>query len=317
VFELFVTCDACGARTFFGVTVAGPISDEDLRARVVEKLGPDGAFVCPKCDSLVFVEVEGEPVAGADRLKRADAAQRIGRAAKGIRFGVGEPAGARSAVWRVWMNDRRDDVYIAARGLASELKVSLHPSFWYFGFTSLHAQRPSSLVPPGSDRKKRVWERPAEFGEGWTRAFSIIVPASEVVEDGPPYTGSEAVWFPKPADGEAVHFTILLSKKGAARGRRGYPNADGFGGSTEFVTRLEMATGEQLWVGTHTAPMTGGDTAQLEQGRAVLVQQGGPELSKRATEKPDFTPRALVFVDSPDGHAAFMDVSLATATHTA
>jgi hypothetical protein len=45
-----------------------------------------------------------------------------------------------------------------------------------------------------------------------------------------------------------VRFTILLSKKGAARGRRGYPNADGFEASTEFVTRLEMATGEQLWV---------------------------------------------------------------------
>jgi hypothetical protein len=36
--------------------------------------------VCPKCGPLVFVEVEGESVAGGDRLKRADAAQRIGRA---------------------------------------------------------------------------------------------------------------------------------------------------------------------------------------------------------------------------------------------
>ncbi len=215
------------------------------------------------------------------------------------------------------MNDRRDDVYIAARGLASDLKVSLHPEFWYFGFTSRHVQRPSSLVPPGADRKKRVWDRPAEFGEGWTRAFGILVPASEVVDDGPPYTGNEAVWFPTPGENEAVHFTILLSKPGAVRGRRGYPNADGFEASTEFVTRLDMATGEQLWVLMHTAPMAHADTAQLERTHAYFEAHPPPEFAKRASESPTFTPRAVVFADSTDGNAYFVDVSLAHVAHAA
>lgn len=162
--EMWVTCDSCEMKSFFGVRLDKPVPDEELRARVIDKLGPGGAYICPRCGSLVFVYVGGKPVADAARLQRAEEARRIGQATKGIRFAVGEPGGARSSVWRVWMNDRRDDVYIAARSLASEVKVSLHPDFWYYGFTSTHAARASSLVPPGADRKKFVWDRPDEFG---------------------------------------------------------------------------------------------------------------------------------------------------------
>ncbi len=168
------------------------------------------------------------------------------RATKGIRFAVGEPEGAHSSVWRMWMNNRRDDVYISVQGLGAEMKVSLHPRFWYYGFTHKHVEGDHSLLPHGSDRKLRVWERPDEFGVGWTRAFDVIVSASEVVDAGTPYTGSEAVWLPAPEPGEVVYFTVLLSKPGAARGGRGYPCAEGFEHSTEFITRLDMATGEQL-----------------------------------------------------------------------
>jgi hypothetical protein len=308
--EMWVTCDSCELKTFFGVRADHPVSDDELRARVIEKLGPDGAYVCPRCGSLVFVYIGEEPVAGAARLQRAEQARRIGQSAKGLRFAVGEPAGPRSSVWRVWMNDRRDDVYIAARDIAGDLKVSLHPNFWYFGFTKQHAERGSSVLPPGSDRKMRVWERPDEFGAGWTRAFEIVVPASEVVEAATPYTGSEAVWFPRPADGEAVHFTVLLSKPGAPRGRRGYPNADGFEASTEFLTRLDMTTGEQLWIVAHVAPMTHEDTARLEQARAAFEKHNRQELVSRAEKNPSFSPRALVFADSSDGVGYFFDVAL-------
>jgi hypothetical protein len=308
--EMWVTCDSCNLKTFFGVRVDQPVTDSELRDRVIEKLGPDGAYVCPRCGSLVFVYIGEQPVAGAARLLRAEQARRIGHSAKGLRFAVGEPAGPRSSVWRVWMNDRRDDVYIAARSLASDLKVSLHPNFWYFGFTRKHAERGSSVVPPGADRKMHVWERPGEFGAGWTRAFAIVVPASEVIEAPTPYAGSEAVWFPKPADGEAIHFTVLLSKPGAARGRRGYPNADGFDDSTEFLTRLDMTTGEQLWVVAHVAPMTDEDTERLERTRASFEEHRRQELVNRAKKSPSFSPRALVFADSSDGVGYFFDVAL-------
>jgi hypothetical protein len=310
VIEILATCDSCQLNAFFGVKFSDPPSNEQVHEQVVEKLGQDGAYICPRCQSLVFVHVDGEPIADAARLHRAKQAQRIGRRDRGIRFGVGDPQGARSSVWRVWMNNRRDDVYISARSLASELKVSLHPDFWYFGFTDRHAQRGSPFVPPGSDRKKRVWDRPKEFGAGWTRAFEIVVPATEVVEAPVPYTGSDVVWLPTPSANEAVHFTILLSKQDAVRGRRGYPAAEGFEGATEFVTRLDMTTGERLWVLAHAAPMTNDERVQIEHARAVLEKHGREELVRRSRQDPDFSARATLFVESEDGLRYFVDVSL-------
>lgn len=313
--ELWVTCDSCDRKTFFGVEVDHPIAARELRAQVIDKLGPDGAYICPHCDSLVFVCAGEVPIAGTARLERAETARRIGKATKGLRFAVGEPAGPRSSVWRVWMNDRRDDVYISARALASDIKVSLHPEFWYFGFTQHHTDRGSSVLPAGADRKMEIWDRPAEFGAGWTRAFAIIVPASEVVEAPTAYTGSEAVWFSKPADGEAVHFTVLISKPDAARGRRGYPNADGFGSSTEFLTRLDMTTGEQLWILAHVAPLTDWETEGLEKAHASLDKHSCQKLAARAASDPTFSPRLLVFGDSSDGARQFFDVALDEPDH--
>jgi len=312
--EILATCDSCGLSYGFGVKFDEPASEDELQRRIVEKLGRDGAYICPRCQSLVFVHVGDTPIADPERLRRAEQAQKIGRSDKGIRLGVGEPGGARSSVWRVWMNNRRDDVYISARSLAAELKVSLHPEFWYFGFTGEHIRRGSSFVPPGSDRKKHVWSRPEDFGAGWTRAFAIIVPASEVVMAPVPYTGSEAVWLPTPPAGEAVHFTILLSKPDASRGRRGYPSAEGLEDSTEFVTRLDMTTGERLWVLAHVAPMMDDETAQLERARAIVEERGREELRKRAREDPAFSARAILFPDSADGVGYFIDVSLVDAT---
>jgi hypothetical protein len=308
--EMFFECGRCQMKTFFGVSFEKSASDEEVREQVIEKLGRDGAYICPKCQSLVFVHIGDEAIADERRLERAEQAQRIGQAATGIRLGVGDPQGARSSAWRVWMNDRRDDVYISARSLAAELKVSLHPQFWYFGFTGEHVRRGSPLIPPGSDRKQYVWDRPDEFGTGWTRAFEIIIPASEVVEAPLPYTGSEAVWLPIPSADEAVHFTILLSKPDALRGRRGYPSAEGFESSTEFLTRLEMTTGERLWVLAHVAPMTTDEKQRLEAARVSIENAGREELQKRAREDPEFSARAILFSESDDGVCSFVDLCL-------
>ena len=155
---------------------------------------------------------------------------------------------------------------------------------------------------------KHVWERPDEFGAGWTRAFQIIVPASEVVGTHP-YSGSEVLWYPAPAPGNAVFFTILLSKPDAARGRRGYPNQDGYAAETEFVTRLDMTTGERLWVLAHEAPLLPELVRDLAQVKAEFGSRIGSELEKRVEADPDLAARGIAFLTSTDG-SSFIDVSL-------
>jgi hypothetical protein len=311
VIEFLTNCDSCRLNYWFGVTFEEPPTAEEVRAAIIQKLGPDATYICPRCQSLVFVHVNGGPIATPQRLQRAAQARRIGRSSRGIRFGVGRPDGARSSVWRVWMNNRRDDVYISARALASELKASLHRDYWYFGFPDQHVRRETSFVPLGSDRKKYVWDRPEEFGAGWTRAFEIIVPGTEIVEAPLPYTGSEAVWLPAPSPDEAANFTVLLSKPDAPRGRRGYPNAEGFEDSTEFITRLEMKTGERLWVLAHVEPMTNDRAEEIERARRTVVEHACDKLVAATREDAKFSARALVFADSPDGVPRIVDVSLA------
>jgi hypothetical protein len=140
------------------------------------------------------------------------------RRALTVRFAVGDPAGARSAVWRLWTSRTKSDVYVSAWALTSVLKVSLHESGdWRHAFTDI---RGMAHVAPGQDRAMARWERPPEFAQGVTRAFEIIIPASEVTKPPylerdkdfrPEYADKEIVWVPPAPEGYATHFTVLFT----------------------------------------------------------------------------------------------------------
>src|SRR5688572_17554221 len=126
-----------------------------------------------------------------------------------FRFAVGEPDGARSVVWRVWTNPSRNDIYIAARHLGGVYKVSLHGSGkWRIAFEGPR----SPFIPEGGDRATTKWNRPADLAPGWTRGFSVAVPASEVVEGKAVVADPHKLyWAPKPAGEAAVEFHLFLS----------------------------------------------------------------------------------------------------------
>jgi hypothetical protein len=47
-------------------------------------------------------------------------------AIRSVRFGIGDPAGARSAEWLVLWKTKTSDVYLASRILGDTLRVGLH-----------------------------------------------------------------------------------------------------------------------------------------------------------------------------------------------
>ncbi len=308
--DIVIHCGECGCNFWFGIKVdPATTTRKELERLIREKLGDDASYICPRCESVVFVEFNSVALAEPERLRRAELARRIGKKARGVRFAVGMPDGPRSAVWRVWMNERRDDVYIAARGLASELKVSLHPDYWYYGFTDHHVKKGSPFLAPGEDRKRSVWERPPEFAPGWTRAFVILVPGSEVVAAPGRYEGSEAVWLPRAPDGEVTNFTVLLSKSGAARGQRGFPTAEGYENNSELITRLDLTTGEKLWVIAHNAPLDDLTAKLVENVREWLRGPDGDPVRAAMKDDPNYHARMLAFGDQTDGARSFLDVS--------
>jgi hypothetical protein len=91
-----------------------------------------------------------------------------------IRFNVTDGS-RRSVDWRIWTVKNADDVYVAARLVAGEIKISLHQSgSWQHGFISDQAANGFRL--PGQSRHFTIWERPAEITPGWIRAVRILVP---------------------------------------------------------------------------------------------------------------------------------------------
>jgi hypothetical protein len=96
-----------------------------------------------------------------------------------VRFVVIAPDGARSSTWRVWTSRNKLDAYITCRAVARDWKVSLHESGrWQHGFTSL--ERARKLHPTVQTRHVDTWVQPAEMVPGLRRAFTLVVPNTEL-----------------------------------------------------------------------------------------------------------------------------------------
>jgi hypothetical protein len=246
--NVVVFCGICGYHPGIEMDVDEALPPEQLREAVLAELGGE-KIRCDRCGSLLVPEsgtmATGEP----PRLAMAREAEAMRRKIRGVRFAVGAPDGARGAIWRIWVN--RSDVYVAARATASDMKVSLHASGqWRAAFTEAHQRRKEALIPPDQDRAVDKWDRPTEFVPGWTRAFEIIVPASEVVESEEVIEKpEEVVWIDTLPDGWATHFNIVLGAPGATGSDgRGFPTAEGREDHTDVVTVLELENGERVWV---------------------------------------------------------------------
>jgi hypothetical protein len=190
-------------------------------------------------------------------------------AVKGLRVIVGtEPNGPRSQLWRVWTGARNSDVYIGARPVAGEVRVSLHESGkWRFAFTEKHQQGPAPLIGLEEDRAKHKWDRPPEFAPGLTRAFIIIVPASELrAPKAPDPLVKPAHWLEPPPEGHQVEIDLFLSAHPAKDDS--WPGKNAMG--TEFLYRQGLPNGEVLYVVSHIA-----ETASEVQQRTNAYKEAG------------------------------------------
>lgn len=307
---MVVHCGECGHRFDLTVELETPDTESVLAA-----LREAGATDIPKCPRRGSVYRSGTLSTDPHpRLARAARAEAQATARKGdpfIRFAVGSPEAGRSAVWRLWV--RRSDVYIAGRYLGGDLKVSLHEAreHWRFAFTREHMQRPEPLV---GDRLIDKWEQPREFAPGWTKAFVIFVPSSEIQRpDLDLVNPDEVVWIPPPEPGNAVQFTVLLSAPGATAAPRGYPTAEGQVDSTEVVTVLPLENGERVWVLAHEEPMSPMMLKQLEQVRDFASTQGGEAVEAAKAANPNFDARLMVFGNFEDGLRFYLDAVFPTA----
>jgi hypothetical protein len=312
-----VYCGECGYDYALALEVdPSATTSSDLSAMIEQRLGDKRQTFCPRCDSLLVLSGGTVELETPERLRRAQAAAAQAESVAGLRFAVGSPDGARSTVWRLWLNDRRDDVYLAPRPIAGVLKLTLHvePGVWRFAFTRQHVEAGSPFVPPGTDRAMDEWSPPQDFADGWQRAFVLIVPASEVVDPGSPYAAKgDVLWLPSPPDGELTEFTLLLSRPGASRGPRGFPAAEGHEAATEMITPLDLANGGRVWLMAHNASVSAGMRKQIDDHLAAVAEAGAREvIAAHAAASPTFDPRGYLFGNLDDGTRFLIDVSFAS-----
>lgn len=231
-------------------------------------------------------------------------------------IGDGTDEGPRSALWRVFTGRKTSDVYIGARAIAGEVRVSLHERGpWRFAFTEKHQRRPRSFVPPEEDRARYKWSRPAEFAPGLTRAFLIVVASSELrAPRGPDPLKKPAVWLPPPPEGYEIDINLFFARN-ALPGS--WPGKTKLG--TQLLCRQPLPSGEELMVVSHVVETSSEIRERLDGYKRAMVE--ALELAVRQGVHDGSDVRAVLFSvpgedPPPDlaGVCAFYDVSVPNPT---
>jgi hypothetical protein len=220
-----------------------------------------------------------------------------------VRFAVGVPAGPHSTVFRAWVPNGKSDLYLAARPIAHTLKVSLHESGrWRMAYTSEFASGDSPLLREPGDRQATVWDRPEEFEPGWTNAFAIIVPSSQLgpAPDSKPMAGA-IQWHPDPGPDMETRFYVLFAAPGVTPPSE-WPGKESM--KTVLVARFDLANGETVWIIAQDLPSEPGNERYLEAMRPEIVRQAGD----RAVQPPEGVIRGYLFGNDARGLRFYVDL---------
>jgi hypothetical protein len=178
-----------------------------------------------------------------------------------VRVAVGHDFGPRSNVWRIWTT--RDEVYVAARSLAGDIKTSLHSSgLFRHAFT---AESKSQFVPQG-DRAWFKWNEPTASAQGARLILEIVIPTDELtapaVEPSAHEKSKIALVDPAPA-GEMTVLSILITDPGVVV--PGFPVPEGNPPALLLASWPLQARGTVWVVGSHQS---------LDDGFRELIRQG-------------------------------------------
>jgi hypothetical protein len=122
------------------------------------------------------------------------------------RFGVGDPQGKHSLVWKIWTSRNTPDVYVTSRSMGGRMKASIHASGQrHVGITSEYAHDKST-------RHYDRWLGGHELKKGVTIEFHISIPTAEL-RSFPLSTRDlrkNVVWLPPAPESQEVVITLLF-----------------------------------------------------------------------------------------------------------
>jgi hypothetical protein len=133
-----------------------------------------------------------------------------------IRWASGSPDGLRSMTWQVIGHRNTDDVYIGARGLMHDQKLSLHESGrWRWAFTKEAAER---YLRPGDDALLKRYSPPVPFKPGWRHGARIRTPSTTfgpAFDEPRPRDRQPIRFFAPPDNASHLEYYVLIGDAGA------------------------------------------------------------------------------------------------------
>lgn len=170
------------------------------------------------------------------------------------RFGVGDPNGTHSGTWKVWASRNAPDLYIAARSIAKQQKISIHASGQrHSGYTSEHVRRMTDSGNwVGRSRHIEKWTGGVETNTpSCTVEFRARFPADELrAYPLPQEKPSKRVnWIPRPAPGHSVEVVLLIAPAGKPKGWPGQINP-----GTQLIAKGKLSDGRNVLLVYFTEP---------------------------------------------------------------
>jgi hypothetical protein len=158
-----------------------------------------------------------------------------------IRWASGHPEGSRSLTWQVTGARNSDNVYVAARGMMHDMKLSLHQSgVWRWAFT-----QPATAKhrPAGADSLVIRYAETVQFTPGWRHGAVIRTPSATfgpAFDEPRPSDRQPIRFFPAPAEPVQLQYHVLLGEPDAPTTTIDNAIFD--------VGRMTLKSGKRVWV---------------------------------------------------------------------
>lgn len=129
------------------------------------------------------------------------------------RFAVGTREGAKSTIWKLWVQG--DETYLTSRMFGSEMKVSFHSSGdCQWSCTDKWVLRHENKK--NAERHVVKWRADLPTGSDAAMLFRVDIPLSEVRPLPPPADRKKVFWISNVPSGGTVRFVIYLTPPYAA-----------------------------------------------------------------------------------------------------
>ena len=224
------------------------------------------------------------------------------------RLAVGRPDGPSSGVLRIWSPKRKSDVYASMRGIAGQVKISLHESgSCIAGLTAQFAAKEVEAVAAmGGVRHQNKWTRFRHTGKRIATPLQFVVPESQLrLRPGETEMDDEVEQIEAPDSGRSIVISCIFS--GQCLSNDNWP---GRRNQTQLVGSKLLPNGEKFWLIWQNCPTSDLERdllrdAEAHAARTDMVPFSRPKVD---TVPPD---RTLIFKEFPEDRCLLvMDAAL-------